>query len=139
LLLSDVLAKARPGQIVLLGQFGSGAQAALFRVTDRIAAFRPRIGVAGWLARGVEESSYTKFLAFRKQLELDKGMRGEQDKKTALTTLYRHRRAILGLVAGRCEKSGDVHFPPSRISYTPGEPAQDTQRPHKLAERRGTV
>lgn len=139
LLLSEVLERAQPGQIVLLGQFGSGAQALLFRVTDAIASFRPRTGVAGWLARGVEETSYTKFLAFKKQLELEKGMRGEQDKKTALTTLHRHKRAILGLVAGRCEQSGDVHFPPSRISYTPGAPAQDTQRPHKLAERRGTV
>ena len=66
-------------------------------------------------------------------------MRGEQDKKTALTTLYRHRRAILGLVAGRCRETGEVHFPPSRISYTPGKPVQDSQESWKLAERQGRV
>jgi 3-hydroxy-3-methylglutaryl CoA synthase len=139
LMLAQVLERATPGQKILVGQFGSGAQALVFRVGDSIDTFRPRVGVAGWLARGVEETSYTKFLAFRHQLELDRGMRGEQDKKTALSTLYRHRSAILGFVAGRCSVSGDVHYPPSRISYTPGAPAMDTQRPYKLAERRGTV
>lgn len=32
-----------------------------------------------------------------------------------------------------------MHFPPSRISYDQGKPLQDTQKPHKLAERRGQV
>lgn len=139
LLLSKVLENALPGQTILLAQFGGGAQAFVFRVTDAIRSFRPKAGVADWLARGVEETCYTKFLSFKGQLRLDRGMRGEQDKKTALTTLYRHREAILGLVGGRCEKSGEVHFPPSRLSYTPGYPALDTQKPYKLADRKGEV
>ena len=139
LLLAQVLESAQPGQHILLAQFGSGGQALLFRVTDAIKSFRPRVGVSGWLARGVEETSYTKFLSFKGQVRLERGMRGEQDKKTALTTLYRHREAILGLVGGRCEKTGDVHFPPTRLSYTPGAPALDTQKPYKMAERKGVV
>ena len=138
-MLSYVLEKATPGELILLGQFGSGGQAMVFRVADGITGFRPKSGVSGWLARGAQESNYTKFLAFKRQLDLDRGMRGEQDKKTALTTLYRHRSAILGLVGGRCEKTGEVHYPPSRLSYTPGTPALDTQRPYKLAERQATV
>ena len=139
LLLAHVLESATPGQIILIGQFGSGAQALVFRVTEAIAAFRPRRGVSAWLALGAEEINYTKFLAFKQQLSLDRGMRGEQDKKTALTTLYRHKNAILGLVGGRCETTGEVHYPPSRISYTPGAPVLDTQTPYKLAERQATV
>lgn len=139
LMLAQVLETAQPGQHILLTQFGSGAQAFIFRVTDAIKDFRPKTGVAGWLARGVEETSYTKFLSFKGQLRLERGMRGEQDRKTALTTLYRHREAILGLVGGRCEKTGHVHFPPSHLSYTQGAPALDTQKPYKLAERRGEV
>ena len=42
-------------------------------------------------------------------------------------------------MGGRCERTGDVHFPPSRLSYTPGAATLDTQRPYKLAERQGTV
>jgi 3-hydroxy-3-methylglutaryl CoA synthase/uncharacterized OB-fold protein len=192
LMLAHTLERARPGQVIVVSQFGSGAQALVFRVTAAIGAhatpggtaptstasasaapastasastasastalasaasastasaraaptappFRPVKGVGAWLERGVEETSYTKFLAFRQQLTLERGMRGEQDKKTALSTLYRHRRSILGFVAGRCSITGDVHFPPSRISYTPGAPALDTQEPYPLAERQGTV
>ena len=139
LLLAQVLEKATPGQCVLLAQFGSGAQACVFRVTDAIGRFKPAKGVAQWLARGVEERNYTKFLSFHGQLELERGMRGEQDRKTALSTAWRHRGALLGLVAGRCEVSGQVQFPPSRLSVEPGHPRMDTQRPHKLAERKAHV
>lgn len=139
LLLAGVLEEAAPGEVIVLAQFGSGAEAAVFRTTERIGAFRPKVGLSGWLARGVEETSYTKFLSFKGQLALERGMRGEQDKKTALSTAWRHRKAILGLVAGRCEKTGQVHFPPSRLSYDQDAPALDTQKPHKLAERRGRI
>ena len=139
LLLAKLLETARPGALIVVAQFGSGAQAAVFRVTDEVDAFKPQRGVSGWQARGTEERSYTKFLSFKDQLRLERGMRGEQDKKTALSTAYRHKEAILGLVAGRCEVTGSVHFPPSRISYDQGRPLQDTQRPHKLAERRAKV
>lgn len=139
LLLAQVLETAQPGQTIVLAQFGSGAQAFVFRITDAIRSFRPKLGVSGWLARGVEENNYTKFLSFKGQLRLERGMRGEQDKKTALTTLYRHREAILGMVGGRCRKTGNVHFPPTRLSYTPGAAELDTQEPYCLAERQGEV
>jgi 3-hydroxy-3-methylglutaryl CoA synthase len=135
LLLAQVLERARPGQVIVVAQFGSGAQALVFRATEAIGAFRPARGVSEWIARGVEERNYTKFLAFKGQLQLERGMRGEQDKKTALSTAWRHRAALLGLVAGRCEVTGSVHFPPSRLSYDPGQPLQDTQKPYKLADR----
>jgi 3-hydroxy-3-methylglutaryl CoA synthase len=139
LLLAHVLERARPGETIVVAQFGSGAEAAVFRVTDAIGSFRPAHGVSGWLARGVEEKNYTKFLSFKNQLQLERGMRGEQDKKTALSTAWRHRSALMGLVAGKCEVTGSVHFPPSRLSYDQGKPLQDTQKPHKLADRKARI
>jgi 3-hydroxy-3-methylglutaryl CoA synthase len=139
LLLAQLLETAKPGAHIVVAQFGSGAEAIVFRVTNAIASFRPVKGVSQWLARGVEEKNYTKLLSFKGQLDLEKGVRGEQDRKTALSTAYRHRSAILGFVAGRCDVTGGVHFPPSRLTYYQGRPLQDTQKPYKLAERRARV
>jgi 3-hydroxy-3-methylglutaryl CoA synthase len=139
LLLAHTLESAQPGQLILLTQFGSGAQAMVFRVTPAIGQFRPARGVGQWLRRGVEERSYTKLLAFKGQLDLERGMRGEQDKKTALSTAWRHHSALLGLVGGRCAVTGNVHFPPSRLSIEPGQPLLDTQQPYKLADRPARV
>lgn len=139
LMLASVLEKADPGDTILLCQFGFGAQAQLFKVTDLIKEFRPMRGVSGWLDRKIEDDNYTRFLAYKGQLQLDKGMRGEQDKKTALSTAYRYRKSLLGFVAGKCRISGDVHFPPTRLSYTPGSPQLDTQDPYPLADKGGRV
>jgi 3-hydroxy-3-methylglutaryl CoA synthase len=135
LMLAHTLESAQPGQTILVSQFGSGAQAMLFRVTCAISAFRPARSVSQWLAQGVLEHQYTKFLSYRGQLQVERGMRGEQDKKTALSTAWRHHKATLGLVGGQCSVTGSVHFPPSRLSYDQGKPLQDTQQPYKLADR----
>ena len=66
-------------------------------------------------------------------------MRGEIDRKTALTTLYRHNDAIIGLVGGKCEKTGTIQFPASRISVSPNSPDIDTQEPYKLAEKKANI
>ena len=139
LMLASVLEKAQPGELILVCQFGFGAKAMLFRVTENIKNFKPAVGFSGWLNRKTEETSYTRFLAYKGQLKIDKGMRGEQDKKTALSTSYRYRKALMALVGGRCRVSGDVHFPPTRLSYTPDSPQLDTQEPYPLADKGGRV
>lgn len=139
LLLAHTLERAEPGAVILVAQFGSGAEALVFRVTEAVRSFRPARGVSGWLARGTPERHYSKFLAFKGQLALERGMRGEQDKKTALSTAWRHRSALLGLVGGRCRVSGSVHFPPSRLSLDPDQPLLDTQEPYPLADRAARV
>ena len=139
LMLAHTLEKAEPGELILLSQFGSGARALLFKVTEQIKQFKPVRGVSAYLSRSLEETNYTRFLAYKGQLQLEKGLRGEQDKKTALSTSYRYRNALLGFVAGRCSVSGDVHFPPTRLSYTPGATQLDTQEAYPLSEKTAHV
>lgn len=134
LMLAHVLEGAEPDQIIVMAQFGSGAQAMVLRTTTEVKQFRPVQGVSGWLERGVDETNYTRFLSFKGQIDLERGMRGEQDRKTALSTAWRHRRALQGLVAGRCTETGSVHFPPARLSFDQ-PPRLDTQEPYPLADR----
>jgi 3-hydroxy-3-methylglutaryl CoA synthase len=139
LMLAAALERAAPGQVILACQFGQGCEALVLRTTNAIAAKRPARGVAGALANGKEEGNYMKFLVFNGLVEWERGMRAEKDNKTALTTLYRYNDQILGLVGGRCTKTGTVQFPRSRISVAPNAPEVDTQEPYKFAERRAKI
>ncbi|QUD89124.1 hydroxymethylglutaryl-CoA synthase family protein [Phenylobacterium montanum] len=138
-LLAHALEQAKAGDVIVAAQFGQGAEALVFRVTDKASSRRPARGVTGSLADRKEETNYLKFLFFNGLVDWDKGMRAEKDNKTALTTLYRNSDMILGLVGGRCTETGVVQFPRTRISVAPNKPTVDTQEPYKFAERKAEV
>ena len=133
------LEQASAGQTILVIDFSGGASATILKTTKAIEAYKPKRSLEDWSACGREEISYTKYLSIKGQLDLEKGMRGEQDRKAALSTLYRHKDAILGFVAGRCSVTGSVSFPPSRLSYDSQGALLDTQEAHPLADRGGKI
>jgi 3-hydroxy-3-methylglutaryl CoA synthase len=137
IMLAHALEEAKENEVVLVAQFGQGAEALVFRATGQ--GRRPARGVTGSLAERESETNYLKFLTFNGLVEWDKGMRAEKDNKTALTTLYRNADTILGLVGGRCRETGVVQFPRTRVSVAPNNPAVDTQEPYRFAERRASV
>ena len=111
----------------------------LITSTDALAAFRPRLGLAGAIARRAPEGNYMKFLAFNGHLNLERGMRAEFDQKQPLTALWRQRRTVLGLVGGKCPRTGAVQFPKSDIGVE-GTPADaGTMEDYPLAERTARI
>lgn len=139
LMLAQVLEQAKPGEKILVAQFGQGCDALLFEATPEIARFEKRGGVAASLARRKEETNYNKYLAFNGLIELEKGMRAEVDKRTALTVVYRKNDMLMGLVGGKCRVCGTAQFPRSRICVNPNCKAVDSQEPYSFAEQTGTV
>lgn len=127
LMLAHALEDAKPGDRILLAAFGQGCEALLFEVTDAIAGLAERKGVAAALARRKEESNYQKFLAFNDTIVLEHGMRAEMDKATTLTTLYRNRNMVSGLVGGCCRNCGTRQYPRGRYCVNPECNALDSQ------------
>ncbi|MFZ4760955.1 MAG: Zn-ribbon domain-containing OB-fold protein, partial [Burkholderiaceae bacterium] len=93
----------------------------------------------GALAARREESNYLRWLAFTGTIDLERGMRAEVDKATALTVLYRNRDMIEGLVGGKCRACGTVQYPRQRYCVNPGCNALDSQDDYLFAERTGKV
>ena len=119
LMLNPVLDKAKPGEIIVVAGFGQGCDVLGFRVTDNIKKItRPR-GFTASLGRRIEMASYPKYLKFRDMLEADMGIRGESVKNTPLTTLWRHRKMILGMTGSKCRACGNVQFPPAPVCVNP--------------------
>lgn len=139
LLLAHRLESAKPGDIVVVAGFGQGCDVLVFEATDAITDRSATAGVSASIARRKEESNYLKFLFFRDLVGLDTGARAEFDQKSSLTALYRSRKAVLGLVGGRCTKTGTVQFPKTDVSVNPNDHAIGTQEDYPFAERRARV
>ena len=126
-MLAHALEDAKPGERILLAAFGQGCDALLFEVTEAIGAGAAGRGVKAALARRKEEANYMKFLAFNDHVALERGMRAEGDKGTPLSTLYRNRDMITGLVGGKCRACGTLQFPRARYCVNPQCNALDSQ------------
>lgn len=132
LMLAHALESARAGEIICLVGFGQGCDILLFEATGAKAS--PRLGVSGWLARRRESTNYGQYLFHRDLLSLEKGMRAEHDSKTALTALWRNRKAVMALVGGRCTRTGTIQFPKTEVSVNPNDHAIGTQEDYPLAD-----
>jgi hydroxymethylglutaryl-CoA synthase len=138
-MLVAALEKAKAGDKILVVGFGQGADALLFEVTPEIAK-RPKVlGVAGHLARRKEEKAYGRFLAFNDLITLDRGMRSETDKATALSSMWRNRKTVTSFIGGKCSKCGTLQFPKTNICVNPNCNALHTQEPHPFAEMSGRI
>lgn len=135
LLLAAALEKAKPGEKILVLDFGQGIDVLLFEATAALADRPARPGVAGALTRGVADENYMRYLFHRGLLPLERGARAEFDQKQPASTLYRNRKAVLGLIGGRCTRTGSVQFPKSEISINPNDHAVGTQEDYPLADR----
>lgn len=135
LLLSDALAKASPGDVILLVGFGQGVDALVLRVTEAIDRYKPLRGVAGALADGQSHDAYLRMLSYSGQIGLEWGMRAEKNVKTALTDQYRSLSQLANFTAGACPKCGTVQFPQLPTCVHPGcGTAQTTFTPCSLVD-----
>jgi len=138
-MLVHALQQAKPGQRIMVAGFGQGCDVLIFETTEALATLPARLGIVGALRRRREETNYHKFLAFNDLVLQEKGMRAEVDRQTALSTLYRKKDMLLGLIGGRCGKCGTVQFPKSRVCVNPNCNAVGTQIDHPFADMPGKV
>lgn len=134
LMLVQALESAQPGQKLLLVGFGQGVDVLLFETTAALANLPPRRGVQGSLALRRQDDNYLRWLFHRGLLDLERGMRAESDEKQPGSTLWRQRKAVLGLVGGRCTKTGTVQFPKTDISVSTNDHGVGTQEDYPLAD-----
>ncbi len=138
-MLIAALENAKPGDKIIMVAFGQGCSAMLFEVTDAITKLKARNGVKGSLADRKEEQNYIKFLAHRGLLDQDLTLRAEANWKTALTTLYRNKGMIMGMVGGKCSKCGTAQYPKADVCVNPECNAVKTQEDCEFSEVPGEI
>ena len=129
--LASALDQAQPGELILVGSYGEGADVALFRATDVIATRRAPASVADWVASKAMLPSYEKYLKYRRLIEVD-----EVVEVVTNVLEFKELKQDVRLYASRCRECGQVQYPIAHvcIKCRAQERMEDVRLP-----RRGTV
>jgi len=110
LLLADVLDRAEPDQLVLVGAYGEGADVLLFRVTGEIDHGRSPVPVQRWLDAGEALPSYERYLKYRRLIPVEE----MTDVVTNVLEL-KELKQNLRLYGSRCRECGTVQYPMAQV------------------------
>jgi hydroxymethylglutaryl-CoA synthase len=128
--LATVLEEAQPGDRVLVGSFGEGADVLLFRVTDAVASHRPSVRVRDWIESGAALASYEKYLKYRRVID------SEEPGEAVFNILeFKELKQNVRLYGSRCRGCATVQFPLARVCIKCKGRELDDQR----LQRKGSV
>ena len=110
LLLARALDRAAPGERVLVGGYGEGADVLLFRATEGIGSARAAVPVDRWLAAKTPLDSYEKYLKYRRLIEVE-----EVSDVVTNVLEFKELKQDIRLYGSRCRACGQVQYPMARV------------------------
>jgi uncharacterized OB-fold protein len=125
LALGRALDEASPGDWIIVGSYGEGADALLLRATDALPARRARASWAQSVASRLPLSSYEKYLKFRRVVDVD-----EPGEAINNVLEFKELKQDVRLYGSRCTACGTVQFPMARVCLRCQ--ARDRLADHKL-------
>jgi 3-hydroxy-3-methylglutaryl CoA synthase len=131
LLLGRALDRAEAGQLILVGGYGEGADALLFRATGALAERRQRPALERWLAAKAALPSYEKLLKFRRLVEVD-----EPADVVTNVLEFKEQKQDIRLYGSRCRECSTVQYPMAHVCIRCR--ARERMEDVRIA-RRGTV
>ncbi|PIV19725.1 MAG: 3-hydroxy-3-methylglutaryl CoA synthase, partial [Deltaproteobacteria bacterium CG03_land_8_20_14_0_80_45_14] len=133
------LEETKPGDKILVASYGSGSDALLFQVTEKIKELKNKGKLKKYMGEKEELKSYEKFLSFRGILPKEIGIRGEEIAPTSLSLQWREQKAILELVGSRCKVCGTPQFPQERICINPDCGTVDQMEDYPFSDKKGKL
>ena len=135
MMLVAALEESKPGDRILLANYGDGADAYILRVTEQIEKCRDRRGIKKNLASKMMLPNDGKYLHFRNLMQW--AARYEPPKYASLPMSWRDRDWILSCKGYRCKHCGNILFPPQRICSWCQTTDQFEQV--RLSDKKGTL
>ncbi len=135
LLLAAALEEAKPGEKLLVANYGDGADALAFSATDRLLKFEPRRGVSWHLERRYPVANYDHYLKAR-------GLQAAEWEAPAgpglsATIHFRDRDNDISFCGQKCNACGAVQFPVQRVCESCF--AKDDFERYRLSDRDGRL
>lgn len=137
--LCAALEDAKPGERILLANYGDGVDCILFRVTDAITALQkgPAISERSAVKRSIDYGSY---LNWRDLVPFEASSLPDRS-DPSLATRWRERRTVSALCGFRCRRCGTPQMHPSgqTVRVCVACQAKDDFEPYCFADKRGTL
>jgi len=111
--LVNALENAQPGEKILLVDYGNGATAISFTVTENIAKLAGKQQIRRYLDTRVELDSYVRFLSWRNIAAAEPGGAFKLPASTSQT--WREQNINIRLHGSKCKKCGATLFPIGRV------------------------
>ncbi len=145
MMLVAALEEAKPGDRILFGNYGSGADAFVLQVTDAIEKARDRRGIKRHMESKRMVNNYETYLRWRNIIPLEPAQRPELA-PASLSAIRRSRKEILNLYGVKCRKCGTPQYraPASAGGRTPSRicvicQAKDEFEEYKFADKRAKI
>lgn len=136
-LLAAALENAKPGDKLLVVNYGDGADAMLFEVTPQIEKMKRGRGLKGYLDSKKLLPSYDTYLSWRGIYEPDTGVRRPAQTSPSAAALHREQAEVLRLYGVKCRQCGTIQYPPQRVCTRCH--TKDNFDPIRLAEKKATL
>jgi len=137
MMLVAALEESKPGDAILLANYGNGADAMVLKVTEKIKGLPPRGGIKNHLASKNVVEDYRTYLYFRGILPGVDPVYPIPYGSTSAPALLREVEKNIRFHASKCKQCGAVQYPPQRTCMKCQ--SQDQFQPVRLSDKRGKV
>ena len=135
------LQNAKAGDKILAATWGDGADAFVFKVTNKISKMADRRGIKDYLKSRVALPTYGKYMHFRDLMEWEHDL--FMERRMALAEVWRYRNFYHRFYGVKCTKCGTVQLymrgTSMRAHVCLNCQAKDSFEPYRFADKQGSV
>jgi hydroxymethylglutaryl-CoA synthase len=129
------LDEAKPGDLILVANYGDGGDAFIMKVTENIGKFRGNQKIRERLENKIH-INYEKYLKWRDLVPIQEISRPESP-KPSITCLWRESKSVLAFYGTRCNKCGTAQYPPQRVCIKCQ--TKDDFEDYKFSDKKGNI
>lgn len=135
MMLVAALDEASPGDLILVANYGDGADALILKVTEYIKEFDRNQKMIQHLEKKIH-ISYERYLDWRNLVPLQESARPES-RPPSITCLWRESKSVLAFYGTKCKECGTPQYPPQRVCANCQ--TKDKFEDYKFSNRKGEI
>jgi len=139
IMLAAALEEAKPGETILMANYGDGVDAILFKTTEKVAGIAKTQPMKEMLSR-TKSIDYGSYLSWRDLMPFEASSLPERT-EPSLASRWRERKVVSSLMGVKCRKCGTPQIHPigQNVRICIACQAKDEFEPYPFSDRKGTL